>query len=285
MVAAVRGRAFNGEEDEAFSFGWDVDRDGAFVVGNGSDEKPFLVGLRRKLCCDKLTETPVPSFSTFHLLCIFVTSQQQEGHFAKVFAALRWIYRKVVGTPLRVHFVMGDADVVQYNALASVFSDCKYIHLINRSIDVRPFSESPGTSKELLSRVKALRGKQLLREFVLPRMSADFLLVDSRNDVFHVLYTPPNRIYNTTSNSAHEAIQVSAQPVDMVTQTCPCAYHFKYTNCVHRIFAMQERARIDSNGDDVLVNRRVSKRKRAAIGPAPVAAGRPSLVGPALQLE
>ncbi|ETK87022.1 hypothetical protein L915_08450 [Phytophthora nicotianae] len=155
----------------------------------------------------------------------------------------------------------------------------------NRSIDVRPFSESPGTSKELLSRVKALRGKQLLREFVLPRMSADFLLVDSRNDVFHVLYTPPNRIYNTTSNSAHEAIQVSAQPVDMVTQTCPCAYHFKYTNCVHRIFAMQERARIDSNGDDVLVNRRVSKRKRAAIGPAPVAAGRPSLVGPALQLE
>ncbi|ETM97797.1 hypothetical protein PPTG_20041 [Phytophthora nicotianae INRA-310] len=175
---------------------------------------------------------------------------------------------------------MGDADVAQYNALASVFSDCKYIHLMcyyhviakmvdrlkglsnelsstcfrtppgfattknpveqfnrvlkrdytahrlletgellqqlasccsNRSIDVRPFSESPGTSKELLSRVKALRGKQLLREFVLPRMSADFLLVDSSNDVFHVLYTPPNRIYNTTSNSAHEAIQVSAQ--------------------------------------------------------------------------
>ncbi|ETP30722.1 hypothetical protein F442_20337 [Phytophthora nicotianae P10297] len=67
MVAAVRGRAFNGEEDEAFSFGWDVDRDGAFVVGNGSDEKPFLVGLRRKLCCDKLTETPVPLFSTWML--------------------------------------------------------------------------------------------------------------------------------------------------------------------------------------------------------------------------
>eukprot|EP00644_Phytophthora_capsici_P000870 jgi/Phyca11/108898/e_gw1.16.660.1 len=156
-VQNVVDRAFNGGEDdhEAFSFGWDVERDGAFVVGNGSDGKPFLVGFTTKALLRQADRDPSTFIfhvdatykanqvgyplivigitdvaRRFHLLCIFVTSQQQQEHFAKVFAALRWIYRKVVGTPLRVHFVMGDADMAQYNALASVFSDYKYIHLM-----------------------------------------------------------------------------------------------------------------------------------------------------------
>ncbi|KAG3162427.1 hypothetical protein C6341_g13268 [Phytophthora cactorum] len=120
-----------------------------------------------------------------------------------------------------------------------------------------------------------------------PRMSVDFLLLESCTDVLHVLYTPPKRTYNSATNSMQEALQVPTQvrantarmeaekqpmtgwPVDMANQSYPCSYLFKYGNCVHRQFAMQERTRIDGNGDEVLVNRGVPKRKRTTEGPAP----------------
>ncbi|KAG3100629.1 hypothetical protein PI124_g10426 [Phytophthora idaei] len=118
-------------------------------------------------------------------------------------------------------------------------------------------------------------------------MSVDFLLLEFCTDVLHVLYTPPKRTYNSATNSMQEALQVPTQvranaarmeaekqpmtgwPVDMANQSCPCSYLFKYRNCVHRQFTMQERTRIDGNGDEVLVNRRVPKRKRTTEGPAP----------------
>ncbi|KAG3112507.1 hypothetical protein PI124_g2667 [Phytophthora idaei] len=131
-------------------------------------------------------------------------------------------------------------------------------------------------------------------------MSLDFLMTDSCTDVRHVLYTAPKRAYNPAKNSMQEALQVSAQvgvntarkeaenlpktgwPVDFVAQTCPCSYHFKYGDCV------QERARVDCDGEEVLVNCRAPKRKRPAVGTAPSlpnAAGRPPLVGHVLQRE
>ncbi|KAG3014406.1 hypothetical protein PC120_g12721 [Phytophthora cactorum] len=51
---------------------------------------------------------------------------------------------------------------------------------------------------------------------------------------------------------------------------------------------MQERARVDGNGEEVLVNRRAPKCKRTAVGTAPslpIVVGRPRLVGHALQRE
>ncbi|KAG2830290.1 hypothetical protein PC116_g7399 [Phytophthora cactorum] len=137
-------------------------------------------------------------------------------------------------------------------------------------------------------------------------MSLDFLMMDSCTDVLHVLYTAPKRAYNPATNSMQEALQVSAQlgvntarketenlpktgwPVDFVAQTFPCSYHFKYGDCVHRLFAMQERARVDCDGEEILVNCRAPKRKRPAVGTTPSlpnAAGRPPLVGHALQRE
>ncbi|KAG3153395.1 hypothetical protein PC128_g22584 [Phytophthora cactorum] len=141
-----------------------------------------------------------------------------------------------------------------------------------RSIDLRPVA-----SDELLARVKALRS----------RMSLAFLTMDSCTDVLHVLYTAPKRAYKPATVSMQEALQVSAQvgattarketehqpktgwPVDLVAQRCPFSYHFKYGHCVHRLFVMQERARVDGNGEEVLVNRRAPKRKCTAVGTAP----------------
>ncbi|RAW30261.1 hypothetical protein PC110_g13377 [Phytophthora cactorum] len=170
-----------------------------------------------------------------------------------------------------------------------------------RSIDVRPFALAPAPSKELLARVKELTRQQRLREHVVPRISVDFLLQDACSDVVHTLYTPSQRAYNPATNKLQEDIQVSAQVsvntarmenehqhatgwlVDMVTQTCSCRFYTKFAYCVHSIFAMQTRARIDGNGDEVLVNRR----KRKAVGTAPTRAGRgrPPRIGRALERE
>ncbi|KAG3026123.1 hypothetical protein PC120_g6094 [Phytophthora cactorum] len=169
IVAAVQWLAFNGgkDEQEPFTFGWDLDREGIIVVGNGSGEKPFLVGFPPKALLSQASRDPKTFIfhvdatyktnqvvhpvlvigitdvaRTFHLLAMFVTSLQQEGHYAKAFAALRWIYNKVLGEPLRVAYVMGDADEAHNNAVAAVFgSNCKYdrlmcyYHLIAKVID------------------------------------------------------------------------------------------------------------------------------------------------------
>ncbi|EGZ05438.1 hypothetical protein PHYSODRAFT_533848 [Phytophthora sojae] len=173
-----------------------------------------------------------------------------------------------------------------------------------RGVDLAPFATKPTPSKDMLARVRALRSQQRLREFAVPRMSVEFLLGGSASDVLHVLYTPPPRVFNPATNTMKEDIQGSARigvntarmenknqpetgwPVDMVAQTCPCRFHFKYATCVHVLFALQERARIDERGAEVLVNRRVtSKRKRATVGNAPTAVGRPPRAGPALERE
>lgn len=140
-TAAVRSLAFTGgeEEHEPFSFGWDQYSDGNLVVGNGSDKNPFIVGFSRARLRQAARDPKTRVFHvdatyksnqvgypvlgvgltdaarTFHLLALFVTSQQQEAHYTKAMAALRLVYQKVLGESLRVAFVMGDADRAQYN--------------------------------------------------------------------------------------------------------------------------------------------------------------------------
>ncbi|ETL35212.1 hypothetical protein L917_12468 [Phytophthora nicotianae] len=56
-------------------------------------------------------------------MAIFIVSQQQQEHHSEVLAMLREIYVAVTGKPLRVHhYVMGDADAAQWNAVHEVFS-------------------------------------------------------------------------------------------------------------------------------------------------------------------
>lgn len=129
-------------------------------------------------------------------------------------------------------------------------------------IDIRQFAETPRASKELMACVKALRSQKLLQACVVPRMSVDFLLLDNGTDLLHVLYTPPLRAYNSATNTMQEAVLVPAQvggntarmehetqprtgwTVDMIKQTCPCAYHFKCACCVHHATARtQQRGR------------------------------------------
>ncbi|KAG2913049.1 hypothetical protein PC114_g8673 [Phytophthora cactorum] len=98
----VQDVAFTGYEEETqpFMLGWDLDQSGNPVVGNGSDEKPFLVGIL-------------------------------EGMYTKDLAALRRVFEAVTNKLLRVYYVMGDADDGQFNSVKNVFGrDNQYVYLM-----------------------------------------------------------------------------------------------------------------------------------------------------------
>ncbi|OWZ12661.1 hypothetical protein PHMEG_00014140 [Phytophthora megakarya] len=111
----LRETGFRGREEAntAFTFTWRTDSDGRPVVGNGSDAHPFVVGVTTKkllrqadrdpasfiLHVDdtyKLTQTGFPVIvigmsdraRKFHLLAIFIVSQQQQTQYAEVLSML-----------------------------------------------------------------------------------------------------------------------------------------------------------------------------------------------------
>ncbi|KAG3219729.1 hypothetical protein PC129_g9487 [Phytophthora cactorum] len=61
------------------------------------------------------------SARAFHLLALFLPSQRKEEHYTEMFAALNRIYRQVIGKPLVVEKVMGDADAAQLNGVTQGF--------------------------------------------------------------------------------------------------------------------------------------------------------------------
>ncbi|KAG3004795.1 hypothetical protein PC119_g15505 [Phytophthora cactorum] len=107
----VQDAAFTGYEEETqpFMFGWDLDQNGNPIVYNGSDEKPFLVGLNQ-VSYPVLVIGMSDREQRFHLLAVMVLSQIVEEMYTKALAALRRVFEAVTNKPLRVYCVMGDAD-------------------------------------------------------------------------------------------------------------------------------------------------------------------------------
>ncbi|OWZ12577.1 hypothetical protein PHMEG_00014229 [Phytophthora megakarya] len=88
----------------------------------------------------KLSQVGYPEISDkarqFHLLGIFIGFQLQEPYRAEVLALLRKTYTSVTGKPMRICYVMGDADGAQWNMLQSVFGpDNSFSFLIQRVYD------------------------------------------------------------------------------------------------------------------------------------------------------
>nr|CAI72252.1 hypothetical protein PI35.0030 [Phytophthora infestans] len=148
LRAWVHARAYTGLETmtQTFTFGWKLDSSGKPIVGNGSDEKPFIVGLSTKALMLRLTVPPqnfilhvdgtykmnqcdypviVVGISDrsrrFHLVALFVVSQETQSVFEAVFFSLRRIYFWITKNDLRIQYAMADGDKAQCNALALVF--------------------------------------------------------------------------------------------------------------------------------------------------------------------
>ncbi|OWZ16379.1 hypothetical protein PHMEG_0009834 [Phytophthora megakarya] len=145
----VHANAFTGNEplSRAFTFGWEYDHEKKLNIGNGSDTKLFIVGLSTKALVKRM-EVPPESFALhmdgayktnqcdypvlvvglsdcsrrFHLVALFVISQETQPMFEACLPALRRLYQWVTHKLLVVQYAMVDADQAQYNSLSSVFS-------------------------------------------------------------------------------------------------------------------------------------------------------------------
>eukprot|EP00644_Phytophthora_capsici_P002991 jgi/Phyca11/102684/e_gw1.7.736.1 len=144
----VHERAYTGSESmtEPFSFSWNLDDNGKPTVGNGSDEKPFLVGISTKSLMMRLAIPPdtfilhidatyklnrldypvvVVGISDrsrgFHLVALFIVSQEIQEMYERVLLALSRQFTWIAGYHLSIENAMADADQAQYNALRSVF--------------------------------------------------------------------------------------------------------------------------------------------------------------------
>ncbi|KAG6580134.1 Intraflagellar Transport Protein 52 [Phytophthora cinnamomi] len=144
----IHARAFSGGEamTQSFSFGWDLDQDGKPVVGNGSDQRPFVIRLTTKALVTRLMlppesfilhvdatykrnyrEYPVLVVGVsdrsrgFHLVALYIVSQETQAVVQPALMALRRLYFWITSRELVVHYAMADADQAQHNALNAVF--------------------------------------------------------------------------------------------------------------------------------------------------------------------
>jgi hypothetical protein len=150
LTAWIHERAYSGQEamTEAFTFAWRMDDMGKPIVGNGFDVRPFLVGISTKALVLRLTVPPeafilhldgtyktnqsdfpvlvvgVSDWSRrFHLVALFVMSNETQPMFQEALLSLRRVYFWVSGKHLTVDYAMADGDRAQCNALAAVFGD------------------------------------------------------------------------------------------------------------------------------------------------------------------
>ncbi|RLN95026.1 hypothetical protein BBJ28_00023485 [Nothophytophthora sp. Chile5] len=146
----IHERAFTGREDlvRPFTYAWDLDADGKPVVGNGSEERPFIVGLTTKTLMLRLMRPPESfilhvdatyklnywgypvivvgisdSSRGFHLVSMFIVSGEIQDIVQRTLMALRRLYSVLSGHDLVVQYAMADADQAQYNAVNAVFGN------------------------------------------------------------------------------------------------------------------------------------------------------------------
>ncbi|KAE9349963.1 hypothetical protein PF008_g6675 [Phytophthora fragariae] len=130
-------QAYTGAESEVdpFSFSVITHSDGQLYIDEGTYSDEFFVGFTSKALLNRLDRYPgsfvfhvdatfkisqgdyttfVCGISdkarTFPFVALFVASQRQESQYSTMLVSLRYIYQKVIGKLLVLHYVMGDAE-------------------------------------------------------------------------------------------------------------------------------------------------------------------------------
>eukprot|EP00644_Phytophthora_capsici_P010919 jgi/Phyca11/104701/e_gw1.9.628.1 len=198
LAAWIRDHAYTGREGmaEPFTFAWHMDNQGKPIIGNGSGKRPFLVGISTKALLLRLSEAPESfilhldgTYKTnqidypvlvigvsdrsrrFHLVALFVMSQETQPIFQAALITLRRVYGWVTDKYLSVCYAMVDADRAQYNALAAVFGDSpKYQFLmcffhVMKHIQERVKILSSGAQARVLRAIRSTFRAELLRVY------------------------------------------------------------------------------------------------------------------------
>ncbi|KAG3074175.1 hypothetical protein PC121_g8424 [Phytophthora cactorum] len=190
IMEAVRASAFSGRDGDHDAFTFTSAYDGSVVpeVGNGSDARPFLVGMTTKALLRNSARDP----GTFvlHLDATFklITPQLQREHCAAALVALRRMYARVNGAELQLLACCG-----------------------HRSMALPLFSLAPTCPSTLQTRTRGLRRRGLLSENVLTRSSINFLLGDADPELVHVRAVPPMRTSVPELNRTREDMAITAQ--------------------------------------------------------------------------
>lgn len=181
---------------KTFVFGARSDANGNPWIEIGSDEDPCVVGVTTKMMLMRLNRAPgsfifhlaatyklnqvgYPVLAcgisdgnrSFHLVALFVMSQQQEMQFFEALTSLRRVYEQVVNKKLAIRSVMGDGDDAQYNGCVSVFGpDNNFIYLMCfYHVVAKVFKYTKGLSTEAKTRLT--------------------------KDIYYALCRSPNRLY------------------------------------------------------------------------------------------
>lgn len=149
MAETARVLRYQDDLDEStpFTFATPVDTYGIPWVGNGSEERPFLIGVTTKRLMrvlGKAAEYPLHIDGThkvnqqgypmivigisdaarsIHVAAVFISSYQCQEQYGAIFASLFDMYKRVTGVQLVVKHVAGDGDDAQYNAFEAVVQD------------------------------------------------------------------------------------------------------------------------------------------------------------------
>ncbi|ETP24181.1 hypothetical protein F441_02778 [Phytophthora nicotianae CJ01A1] len=328
--------AYNGSEQmtQPFAFGCEYDSDGKLVVGNGSDESPFIVGLTTKALMLRMMLPPEyfvlhveGTYKTnyvdytvvvlgvsdrsrgFHLVALFIVSQETQSVFEAVLLALRRLYFWIAGKELVVQYAMDDGDKAQCSALHSKALKRFPSHLLAAvQSDIHDL-HSTRTQASFLQMQDAVLRKWMEDSRLLAfsqYMSAQWLYgpfnIESagHSAIVRIQALAPPRIAVVPNNCSEAGIAVSAQmganytrmeilnqpwggwQVVLWRQSCPCNYWFMFGSCVHVLYALRMTAYVDSQGRDILVSRKKRRRHDAgAVG----SGDRPRRIGPALSYE
>uniref|UniRef100_H3GJD5 SWIM-type domain-containing protein n=1 Tax=Phytophthora ramorum TaxID=164328 RepID=H3GJD5_PHYRM len=112
----IRDAGYSGHEKDssAFTFSWRNDTERRPIIGNGTDQDPFVVGITTK----KLLQMPTAILG----LSSGISMRQTQEQYTEVLSSLRRVYQLVTGKDMCVQYAMGDADLAQWAALQDAFS-------------------------------------------------------------------------------------------------------------------------------------------------------------------
>uniref|UniRef100_H3H147 MULE transposase domain-containing protein n=1 Tax=Phytophthora ramorum TaxID=164328 RepID=H3H147_PHYRM len=150
LTTLICEHAYTGAEPmtQPFTFASYMDNQGKPIVGSGSDKRPFLVDSSTKALMLRMTVPPKSfilhldgTYKTnqcdypallvgvsdrsrrFHLVALFVMSNETQPMFQAALLSLRRVYFWISDKHPSVHYAMADGDRAQCNALAAVFGD------------------------------------------------------------------------------------------------------------------------------------------------------------------
>ncbi|ETN17894.1 hypothetical protein PPTG_05567 [Phytophthora nicotianae INRA-310] len=151
------------------------------------------------------------------------------------------------------------------------------------------FSLTAEATDALHRRSKEMETKRLLLDAF--SSQSEFIAVST----IYVLSFPAERIYVQAKDRTQETLAITAQmginyarmefegvprhgwEVNVERRTCGYRYYWKFSVCVHVLFAMRQRSYVDHPGNQMLVNRSTSNKRRRT---KKQGSGRPALNGP-----